>query len=72
MQKPIVKLYDEVRKDRNGINVVTALFNWDGENRAVQVPAGMFKVGDVIEVHLRERYSKEKKQGYKWWECVVE
>lgn len=70
MTREIIKLYDKVRKDRDGNEVVTALFNWDGENRAVPVLAGRHKEGDLIEVHLREVYSKEKKQGYKWWECV--
>ena len=72
MQKEIIKLYDEVRQDRDGRDVVTAIFRWDGANRAVPVLAGKHKVGDVIEVHLIERYSKEKKQGFKWWECVEE
>lgn len=72
MLKPISKLYDKVSKDRDGRDVVTALFVWDGEQRAVKVPAGKYKVGDVIEVHLREVYSKDKQQGYKWWEVNEE
>lgn len=72
MQKEIIKLYDEVRQNREGQDVVTAIFRWDGQNRSVPVLVGKHKVGDLIEVHLREVYSKEKKQAYKWWECVEE
>lgn len=72
MLKTITKLYDKVKKDRDGKEVVTALFVWDGEQRAVDVPLGKFKVGDIIEVHLREVYSREKQRGYKWWEVNVE
>lgn len=72
MLKPITKLYDKVSQDRNGRDVVTALFVWDGEQRAVKVLKDKYQVGDVIEVHLREVYSKEKEQGYKWWEVNEE
>ena len=70
MLKPIKKLYDTVKEDRNGRKVVNAIFEWDGVDRCVPVLAGVHKVGDIIEVHLREYYSKEKKTGFKWWECV--
>lgn len=68
MKVIINKLYEKVRKNREGQDVVSALFYWDGEDRCVPVPVNVHKVGDEIEVHLMEVYSKEKGQGFKWWE----
>lgn len=68
MKATINRIYEKVRKDKSGNDVVSALFYWDGNDRCVPIPAGKHKVGDEIEVHLEEVYSKEKGQGYKWWD----
>lgn len=68
MEVTINRLYDKVAKNKEGVDVVSALFYWDGNDRCVRVPAGVHKVGDRITVHLEEHFSKEKKQDYKWWE----
>lgn len=67
MLATINKLYDTVRKDKNGSELVSALFFWDGKDRRVSVPAGRYKVGDKITVSLEEYYNREKKQGSMWW-----
>lgn len=67
----ITKLYEKERENRDGKKVVTALFEWDGARRAVPVLVEKkHSVGDTIEVHLREVYSKDKGQSFKWWECA--
>lgn len=67
MNATINKLYSEVRKDKNGNEYVTALFFWDGKDRAVRVPAGMCKVGDEIVVSLEEYFNREEKRLSMWW-----
>lgn len=72
MLATITDLKDKVKKDtKTGVEHVNALFYWDGQKRCVPVRADRnHKVGDLIEVHLIEVYSREKQQGWKWWECV--